>query len=219
VTTIEILSPEASKNTYAEAANINANLSPENHLSVPKTKPTTHSSKDSSQLLKLAKGNNSPNKQHSQEVHRDHSATSSVNDNHDLFVGVEKRRIKRLYLRGVCEGVTDKLISNYINKKGITPTFVRLMKSKRKGTVAVRVNVLSEDFDRALEKDFWPKHVYVREWLSKQKWINKNSSNVGPTKIDETWLLELWRSLWQLYLCKNVVAFIGYFSIKRALVV
>ncbi|CAB4042874.1 Hypothetical predicted protein, partial [Paramuricea clavata] len=103
-TTIEILSPEANKNTYAAAVNINANLSPENHSSVPKTNPTKHSSKDSSQLLKPAKGNNSPNKQHSHEAHSDHSATSSVNDDHDLFVGVEKRKIKRLYLGGVREG-------------------------------------------------------------------------------------------------------------------
>jgi uncharacterized small protein (DUF1192 family) len=95
-TTIEILSSEANKNTYAEAVNINANQSPENHSGVSKTNPTKHSSKDSSQLLKPAKGNNSQNKQHSHEVHSDHSAISSVSDD-DLFVGVEKRKIKRLY--------------------------------------------------------------------------------------------------------------------------
>ena len=68
----------------------------------------------------------------------------------ESLVGVERKRIKQLYLVGVREGATEKLVSNYMNKKGITPTFVRLMKSKRKGTVAVRVNVLNDDFERAL---------------------------------------------------------------------
>lgn len=159
-------------------------MSSENHPGASKTNPTKHSSKDDHQVLQTAKGTSSGNKQNSLvEIHGDHSEITNASD--DLFIRVEKRRIKRLYLGGVREGVTVNLISNYINKKGITPTFVRLMRSKRKGTVAVRVNVLSEDFERASQQDFWPKHVYVREWLSNQKWVNKNSSNVGPANNDE----------------------------------
>ena len=78
---------------------------------------TKHSSKDDNQVPKPAEGTSSPNKQNSlDEIHGDHLEISSVSD--DLFVGVEKRRIKRLYLGGVREGVTDNLISNYIKKKG-----------------------------------------------------------------------------------------------------
>ena len=93
------------------------------------------------------------------------------------FVGVQKHKIKRLYLGGVREGVNEQSITNYMGKKGISPTFIRLFKSKRKGTVAVRVNVKTVNFERASDNDFWPKHVYAREWLSKPKWLNKNNTD------------------------------------------
>ena len=93
------------------------------------------------------------------------------------FVGVQKHKVRRLYLGGVREGVNEQTITNYMQKKGISPTFMRLFKSKRKGTVAVRVNVKSADFERVSDNKFWPKHVYAREWLSKAKWLNKNNTD------------------------------------------
>jgi hypothetical protein len=60
-----------------------------------------------------------------------------------------------------------------MEKKGISPTFVRLFKSRRKGTVAIRVNVKLSDFQTVSDNDFWPKHVYAREWISKQKLLKK----------------------------------------------
>ena len=93
------------------------------------------------------------------------------------FVGVQKHKVRRLYLGGVREGVNEQTITNYMHKKGISPTFMRLFKSKRKGTVAVRVNVKSADFERVSDNEFWPKHVYAREWLSKAKWLNKNNTD------------------------------------------
>ena len=93
------------------------------------------------------------------------------------FVGVQKHKVRRLYLGGVREGVNEQTITNYMQKRGISPTFMRLFKSKRKGTVAVRVNVKSADFERVSDNEFWPKHVYAREWLSKAKWLNKNNTD------------------------------------------
>ena len=109
------------------------------------------------------------------EIQSDSSDVNCVSE--ESFVGVERKRIKRLYLGGVREGATENLISDYMNKKGITPTFVSLMKRKRKGTVAVRVNILNNDFERALMKEFWPMHVYAREWLSKDRWLQKSGSD------------------------------------------
>ena len=63
-----------------------------------------------------------------------------------------------------------------MQEKGIFPTFVRLCNSKRKGTVAVRINVKNDDFERVSENDFWPEYVYSRPWLSNQNWINKNET-------------------------------------------
>jgi hypothetical protein len=47
-----------------------------------------------------------------------------------------------------------------MQEKVISPTFVRLFNSKRKGTVAVRINVRNDDFERISENDFWPEYVY-----------------------------------------------------------
>ena len=109
------------------------------------------------------------------------SGTDSKEDNESSeetdFVGVQKHKVKRLYLGGVREGVNEQTITNYMQKKGISPTFMRLFKSKRKGTVAVRVNVKLADFERVSDNEFWPKHVYAREWVSKAKWLNKNNTD------------------------------------------
>ncbi|CAB4009797.1 Hypothetical predicted protein [Paramuricea clavata] len=90
------------------------------------------------------------------------------------FVGVQRQKIKRIYLGGVREGTNA--IKQYMQEKGIFPTFVRLFNSKRKGTVAVRINVKNDDFERVSGNDFWPEYVYSRPWLSKQNWINKNET-------------------------------------------
>ena len=56
--------------------------------------------------------------------------------------------------------------STYVMKRNINPTFVRLMQSKRKGTMSVRINVVAKDFDVVKETSFWPDGVYARPWLS-----------------------------------------------------
>ena len=86
------------------------------------------------------------------------------------FVGVQRKIIKRLYLGGVRLGTSIEKIKEYMKQKGISPTFIRIFNSKRKGTIAVRVNVNEEDFDCVCNNDFWPNHVYARQWLSKQSW-------------------------------------------------
>lgn len=125
-------------------------------------------------------------REHENQNIGNHVGTEIVNDapsdlRHDQvedsgsFVGVERRSIKRVYLGGVREGVNVGLITTFMERKGTSPTFVRLFSSKRKGTVAVRVNVNKEDFDRVLENEFWPEHVYARPWVSKQNWLKKSS--------------------------------------------
>ena len=54
-----------------------------------------------------------------------------------------------------------------------SPTVIRIFKSKRKGTVAIRVNVNSRDYERVLQNDFWPENVYARPWVSQAKWQDK----------------------------------------------
>jgi hypothetical protein len=65
-------------------------------------------------------------------------------------------------------------------RRGFPQPLLGFLKAKRKGTVAVRVNVKLSDFQAVSDSDFWPKHVYAREWISKQKWLKRN-------KTDDDW--------------------------------
>ena len=97
-------------------------------------------------------------------------APPNLNANSNAFIGVERRYIKRIYLGGVKDGVEAHAIKEFMEQKGVHPTFVRMMKSKRKGTVGVRINVIAADLKVILESGFWPKNIYAREWLSKERW-------------------------------------------------
>ena len=60
--------------------------------------------------------------------------------------------------------VTGNIITQYMVDKKVNPTFVRLLKSQGRETIAVRVNVKIEDFDKVCRNEFWPNNVYTREW-------------------------------------------------------
>lgn len=73
-------------------------------------------------------------------------------------------------LGGVREGVSTEKITKYMAERNVKPTFIRLMKSKRRGTISVRVNVVAKDFSTVKETDFWPEGVHARPWVSSTKW-------------------------------------------------
>ena len=50
---------------------------------------------------------------------------------------MERRYIKRIYLGGVKDGVEAHAIREFMEQKGVRLTFVRMMKSKQKGTVGL----------------------------------------------------------------------------------
>ena len=58
---------------------------------------------------------------------------------------MEWHYIKQIYLGGVKDGVEAQDIKEFMEQKGVYPTFVRMMKSRRKGTVGVRINVIAGD--------------------------------------------------------------------------
>lgn len=90
------------------------------------------------------------------------------------FVGVARRMVKWLYLDGARGGATSELVTEYMEGKGISPTFIRIFKGKRKGTAAIRVDVHSKNYERVLKNDFWADNVHVRPWVSQAKRQDKN---------------------------------------------
>ena len=108
--------------------------------------------------------------------------TPDLNANSKAFIGVERRYIKRIYLGGAKDGVEVHAIKKFTEQKSVYPTFVRMMKSRRKGTVGlgVRINVIAADLKATLETGFWPKNIYAREWLSKERWEKRLATFNGP---------------------------------------
>ena len=119
-------------------------------------------------------------------------ATPDSNANSNAFIGVERRNIKRIYLGGVKDGVEAHAIKEFMEQKGVYPTFVRMMKSRRKETVGVRINVIAADLKAALETGFWPQNIYAREWLSKERW-EKRLSQMLSTSGSYWIVLIFWR--------------------------
>ena len=64
----------------------------------------------------------------------------------------------------------------------MNPSVIRLLPSKRKGTVAVKINGFATDFETVLKNEFCPINVYVRPWLSVNKWFEKQKMNSQDKK-------------------------------------
>ena len=98
------------------------------------------------------------------------------------FVGVERKSTRRIYLGGVKEGADVEKLKEYINRRGMNLSVIGLLPSKRKGIVAVKINMLAIDFKIVLKNEFWPTNVYVRPWLSVNKWSEKQKINSQDKK-------------------------------------
>ena len=77
--------------------------------------------------------------------------------------------MKRFFLSGIADTVTTKTILNYLQKRNIHPTQLRLFSSRRKGTKSAKLNVLASESLALTENDFWPKFVSCKPWLTKGK--------------------------------------------------
>jgi hypothetical protein len=110
--------------------------------------------------------NESGNKVTGRNTIRENYDTNNAND--VQFVGIERQRIKRVFLGGIREGVSSEKIREYMMKRNINPTFER--------TMSVRINVVAKDFDVVKEIPFWPDGVYARPWLSLAKWQDRLST-------------------------------------------
>jgi hypothetical protein len=112
----------------------NANSYAENNSLASKSNSNdnTLSQKSSNQLQKSQGEPHCTDEHENSNISETAKNQASTNGSESNFIGVEKHRIKRLYLGGVHEGVNEQLIVNHMEKKGISPSFVRLFKSNAK---------------------------------------------------------------------------------------
>ena len=49
----------------------------------------------------------------------------------------------------------------------------------------LRINVTAADLKVTLESGFWPKNIYAREWLSKERWEKRLTKfNSSPDELN-----------------------------------
>jgi hypothetical protein len=174
------------KNLTKENEDIINDVTIQNVLNVPLSKePRSYrlAVMSNSQKQTDEVSNRRPNKEQNQiqeskkpaKSKRNNTKSSSIVSLDDEFIGVQRNRVKtkRYYIGGIAETTKKETLLQYLNDKGISPTLFNLFTSRRKGTLSAKMNVHAEDVEKMIVEDFWPKHVYCRPWVSKEKLDNK----------------------------------------------
>ncbi|MCU7811906.1 MAG: hypothetical protein KZQ77_11830, partial [Candidatus Thiodiazotropha sp. (ex Notomyrtea botanica)] len=91
------------------------------------------------------------------------------NDNDDDFTGCIRKRALRFYIGGFNSCISRNKIYNYVNKRGVTATFVRIWQSKRAyDSTVIRLNVTDNaNATRLLDRNFWPAGVVCHPWKNR----------------------------------------------------
>jgi hypothetical protein len=101
----------------------------------------------------------------------------------DGFVGVERRRkrYKKFFLSGIAYNVKESQIQSYLIKRNITPTYVSIFRSRRKGTLSEKIHIPATSCTCMLEENFRPEFVICKPWQKKETqsmWSKKYSTYV-----------------------------------------
>ncbi|MES9883124.1 MAG: hypothetical protein ABW185_19845, partial [Sedimenticola sp.] len=90
-----------------------------------------------------------------------------VYDDNDLLAYVRKKP-KRFYIGGFKPGITEDVIYRYVQKRGPTPTMVRIFPMRQRYGVVIRLNVEDDESAHLLDTpQFWPRKIVCRPWLSR----------------------------------------------------
>lgn len=113
------------------------------------------------------------------------AARKMVNEQTDVsadgFIGVQRKRsrIKKFFLSRIGENVKDQDILSYLEKRKVTPTYLSLFKSKRKGSISAKLHVPANACSLIENKTFWPKFVQCKLWKPKSSGGKTNSTQEG----------------------------------------
>jgi hypothetical protein len=89
----------------------------------------------------------------------------------EIFIGVQRKRnnTRAFFLSGINQKVSEKEIQDYLHKRNVIPTLLKIFPSQRKGTVSAKINVPAAASSQVTQSDFWPKFVHCRKWVPKSK--------------------------------------------------
>jgi hypothetical protein len=123
----------------------------------------------------LEKSPTNKSQNNSQPIINDPSSDSA-----DGFIGVDRRRnrVKKFLLSGIAENVKECQIVSYLKQRNITPTYISVFPSKRKGTTSAKIHFRSADCSLVQQQNFWPQFVNCKIWQSKGE-IRSNITHNG----------------------------------------
>ncbi len=123
----------------------------------------------------LEKSPTNKSQNNSQPIINDPSSDSA-----DGFIGVDRRhyRVKKFLLSGIAENVKECQIVSYLKQRNITPIYISVFPSKRKGTTSAKIHFRSADCSLVQQQNFWPQFVNCKIWQSKGE-IRSNITHNG----------------------------------------
>ena len=95
------------------------------------------------------------------------------------FSGVTKQRIARFYIGGINKSSTETGLRNFLSDRNVKITNLRFFNRDDKISAYAQLNVPIETREIIESKNFWPHGVYVKPWLSKQRFLNKFSNHTN----------------------------------------
>ena len=101
----------------------------------------------------------------------------------ERFIGVQRKRnnTRAFFLSGINQKVSEKEIQDYLHKRNVIPTLLKIFPSQRKGTVSAKINVPAAASSQVTQSDFWPKFVHCRNGFRRVNWRRLNLLNRGRT--------------------------------------
>ena len=122
---------------------------------------------------KTVNKNKSVEQNQTPEVSKTKVAKSSCD--FDGFVGVvrNRTRTKKYFVSGIAKNVNENPILSYLREREITPTYISIFRSKRRGSLSVKINIPKAVCSLVERKGFWPMYVSCKPWKPSNQ--NKNS--------------------------------------------
>ena len=88
-------------------------------------------------------------------------------DDEDDFETYARRKTKRFYVGGFCPTITEKKLTNYVQRRGVSVTWISIRRYERQNRAVIRLNVDGENSNLLFDEGFWPRDLTCRQWYTK----------------------------------------------------
>ncbi len=102
----------------------------------------------------------------------------------DGFIGVQwkRRKFKQFFLSGTADDVNGSRAVSCLAERNIKPNNIFIFRSRRKGTISVKIGIPLPSVSTVLEENFWPKYVQCKPWQYKENRRNPVVQDIIKTQ-------------------------------------